>query len=112
MALCGLINKHSAAVLNAACAKALKSGVHRIKDIRRLIGEQAEQSTFAFAQSHPLIRNLSTYSDFIKMVTNPLKQGFEATRSAVEEVSHSGARLAQQFYPFVKKQKRSFFGIF
>jgi hypothetical protein len=46
------------------------------------------------------------------MVTNPLKEGFEATRSAVEEASHSGARLAQQFYPFVKKQKRSFFGIF
>jgi hypothetical protein len=46
------------------------------------------------------------------MVTNPLKEGFKATRSAVEEASHSGARLAQQFYPFVKKQKRSFFGIF
>ena len=46
------------------------------------------------------------------MVTNPLKEGFEATRSAVEEASHSGARLAQQFYPFVKKQKRSFFGMF
>jgi len=65
MALCGLINKHSATVLNTACAKALKNGTHRIKDIRRLIGEQAEQSTFAFAQSHPLIRNLTTYSDFI-----------------------------------------------
>jgi len=65
MALCGLINKHSAAVLNAACAKALKNGTHRIKDIRRLVGEQAEQSTFDFAESHPLIRNLSTYSDFI-----------------------------------------------
>ena len=36
-----------------------------VKDIRRLIGEQAKQSTFDFAQSHPLIRNLSTYSDFI-----------------------------------------------
>jgi hypothetical protein len=46
------------------------------------------------------------------MVTNPLKEGFEATRSAVEEASHSGARLAQQFYPFVKKQKRNLFGIF
>ena len=46
------------------------------------------------------------------MFTNPLKEGFKATRSAVEEVSHSGARLAQQFYPCVKKQKRSFFGIF
>jgi hypothetical protein len=46
------------------------------------------------------------------MVTDPLKEGFEAARSAVEEASHSGARLAQQFYPFVKKQKRGFFEIF
>jgi hypothetical protein len=65
MGLCGLIKKHSGAVLNAACLKALKSGTYRLKDIRRLIGEQAEQSAFNFAQSHPLIRNLTTYSDFI-----------------------------------------------
>jgi hypothetical protein len=65
MALCGLMNKHSTTVLHAACAKVLKNGTHRIKDIRRLIGEQAEQSTFAFAHSHPLIRNLTTYSNSI-----------------------------------------------
>jgi hypothetical protein len=65
MGLCGLIKKHSGAVLNAACAKALKSGTYRLKDIRRLIGEQAEQTAFGFAQSHPLIRDLKTYSDFM-----------------------------------------------
>ena len=58
MALCGLIKKHSGAALNAACDKALKGGSHRLKDIRRLIGEQASQGAFAFAQSHPLIRDL------------------------------------------------------
>jgi hypothetical protein len=42
MVLCGLIRKHSGAVLNAACAKALKSGTHRLKDVRRLIGEQSD----------------------------------------------------------------------
>jgi hypothetical protein len=31
----------------------------------RLIGEQPEQSAFDFAESHPLIRDLKTYSDFI-----------------------------------------------
>lgn len=54
MGLCGLIKKHSGAVLNAACLKALKSGTYRLKDIRRLIGEQPEQSAFNFAQSHAL----------------------------------------------------------
>jgi transposase len=65
MGLCGLIRKHSGAVLNTACAKALKSGTHRLKDVRRLIGEQSEQTAFGFAQSHPLIRDLKSYSDFM-----------------------------------------------
>jgi transposase len=65
MGLCNLIKKHSGAVLNAACAKALKAGTHRLKDVRRLIGEQSEQSAFSFAQSHPLIRDLKTYSEFV-----------------------------------------------
>ena len=65
MGLCGLIRKHSGAVLNTACTKALKSGTHRLKDVRRLIGEQSEQTAFGFAQSHPLIRDLKSYSDFI-----------------------------------------------
>jgi transposase len=65
MGLCNLIKKHSGAVLNAACAKSLKAGTHRLKDVRRLIGEQSEQTAFSFAQSHPLIRDLKTYSDFV-----------------------------------------------
>ena len=65
MGLCNLIKKHSGAVLNAACTKALKAGTHRLKDVRRLIGEQSEQTAFSFAQSHPLIRDLKTYSDFV-----------------------------------------------
>ena len=65
MGLCQLIKKHSPAVLNAACAKALHSGTYRLKDLRRLMGEQCEQTAFGFAQSHPLIRDLKTYSDFV-----------------------------------------------
>jgi transposase len=65
MGLCNLIKKHSGAVLNAACAKALKAGTHRLKDVRRLIGELSEQTAFSFAQSHPLIRDLKTYSEFV-----------------------------------------------
>jgi len=29
------------------------------------MGEQSEQTAFGFAQSHPLIRDLKTYSDFV-----------------------------------------------
>ena len=49
MGLCGLIKKHTAATIDAACQKALKAGVRRLKDIKRLIGEPGEQGNFAFA---------------------------------------------------------------
>ncbi len=65
MALCGLIHQHSGTALDKACAKALCNGTHRIKDVRRLIGEQAEQTQLCFVESHPLIRPLQAYSDFI-----------------------------------------------
>jgi transposase len=65
MGLCGLIKNHSATAINGACAKALKAGTYRFKDIRRLVGEQNEQNFFAFADNHPLIRDLSAYSNFI-----------------------------------------------
>ena len=65
MGLCNLVKKHTATAIDAACQKALKAGVRRLKDIQRLLGEPAEQSSFAFAQNHPLIRDLKTYSDFI-----------------------------------------------
>jgi len=70
MALCGLIKQHSAVALDAACGKALKSGTRRLKDIKRLIGEQATQTDFGFAQSHPLIRDLKIYSEFINHQQN------------------------------------------
>jgi transposase len=74
MALCGLIQKHSALALNASCAKALKTGTHRLKDLKRILGNGPEQSHFGFAQSHPLIRDLSTYSDFLHQhTTHPHK---------------------------------------
>jgi len=65
MGLCALIKQHSATAINTACSKALKAGTYRFKDLRRLIGQQSEQKTFAFADSHPLIRDLTVYSNFI-----------------------------------------------
>ena len=77
MGLCGLIKNHSASAINGACAKALKAGTYRFKDIRRLVGEQSEQSVFAFADNHPLIRDLSAYSNFISLVC----ESFSLTQS-------------------------------
>ena len=70
MALCGMIKKHSAFALDAASGKALKSGTRRLKDIKRLVGEQAVQSDFGFAESHPLIRDLKIYTEFINQQQN------------------------------------------
>jgi hypothetical protein len=58
--------KHTAATIDAPCQKALKVDLRRLKHIKRLIGEPSEQDNFAFAQNHPLMRDLRTYSDFIR----------------------------------------------
>ena len=70
MGLCGLIKNHSATAINGACAKALKGGTYRFKDLRRLIGEQSDQKVFAFADNHPLIRDLTVYSNFIHQLSD------------------------------------------
>ena len=70
MALCGLIKTHSASSLNTACAKAIKNGTYRLKDIKRLLGEKTVQGDFSFAESHPLIRDLNVYRDFINQQKN------------------------------------------
>jgi transposase len=65
MGLCNLIKKHSASALDLAATKALKAGTYRFKDLRRLIDQSSEQKVFGFADKHPLIRDLSIYSNFI-----------------------------------------------
>jgi hypothetical protein len=51
--------------VNAACAKALQNGAHSYKGVKALLGQRTEQVHFGFVESHPLIRNLGIYSDFI-----------------------------------------------
>ena len=66
MGLCNLVRHHSAATIDHACKRAVAAGTYRFKDIRRLLGENAVQTGFAFAEKHPLIRDLGTYSDFLR----------------------------------------------
>jgi hypothetical protein len=73
MGLCDLTKKHSATSLEKASVKALEHGLHRLKDLRHLLQDssanQPQQESFAFAQVHPLIRNLKTYADFLTTQT-------------------------------------------
>jgi hypothetical protein len=71
MGLCNLSKKHTSAAIDAACGKALVAGARRFKDVQRLLGTPSDQSTFAFAESHPLIRDLSDYAEFIRHHENP-----------------------------------------
>lgn len=78
MGLCNLTKKHSAASLDKASIKALELGLHRLKDLRHLLQDsspnQSQQESFAFAQIHPLIRNLKTYDDFLTSQTSHQEQ--------------------------------------
>jgi hypothetical protein len=47
-----------------------------------------------------------------RKIAAPIREGLEATKSAVEEASHSSARVGRQLHPFLKKQNRSFLNLF
>ena len=47
-----------------------------------------------------------------RYIAAPIKEGLEATKSAVEEVSQSGARVGRHLKPFFEKQKRPFRNLF
>ncbi len=68
MGLLDLSHEHSFKAINEVCAGAVSRGAWRLRDVRALLeSRQREvQTHFAFAQSHPLIRNLAEYGLFIK----------------------------------------------
>jgi len=68
MGLLSLTDQHSFKTLNDACASALSRGAWRLRDVRALLEQRQRevQTHLAFAQSHPLIRNLAEYGLFIE----------------------------------------------
>jgi hypothetical protein len=50
--------------------------------------------------------------DHGRSLAAPLKEGLDATKSAVGDVAHSSARVGRQWQPFLEKQKRSFLNLF
>jgi hypothetical protein len=47
-----------------------------------------------------------------RRLAEPIREGIEATKSAVEDVSQSGLNLQRYIRPIVKKQKRRFSNLF
>lgn len=67
MGLWSLGKKHPSHRINQACQQALESGARRLKDIKRLLEQEAPvQEALRFEETHPLIRDLSVYRDFIQ----------------------------------------------
>jgi hypothetical protein len=71
MGLVGLTERHSFKTVNDACASALSRGAWRLRDVKALLEQRQReiQTHLAFAQSHPLIRNLAEYGLFIQNKT-------------------------------------------
>jgi hypothetical protein len=71
MGLVHLTQEYAFKTLNDACASALSRGAWRLRDVRALLEQRQRevQTHLAFAQSHPLIRNLAEYGLFIESKT-------------------------------------------
>ncbi len=61
--LLSLAKKHSALDLEKACETAASYASYRLRTLRTLLKRQApRQESFAFLETHPLIRGLSEYA--------------------------------------------------
>jgi transposase len=67
--LVALTERHSFAAVNGACERALAKGTWRLRDVRAVLQTKEIQTTIAFEEHHPLIRNLSEYGLFIRTQT-------------------------------------------
>jgi transposase len=64
--LISLVNKHPRDHVNRACGIALSYGSYRLRTVRSLLDRDApRQQSFAFIEEHPIIRNLSEYSQIV-----------------------------------------------
>jgi transposase len=66
MGLVSLTERHSFRVVNDACTRAMARNTWRLRDVRALLQACEIQTHLAFAEQHPLIRDLSEYGHFIK----------------------------------------------
>ena len=65
--LLSLVHRHSKAQIESVCALALSHGAYRLKALRQLLAQPSRQENFEFMKSHPLIRDLQDYGNFVKV---------------------------------------------
>lgn len=66
--LLSLLGKYTSAQIDAACDKAWRSGALNYRTVKRLLKatDATSQQTMEFMDSHPIIREVSEYGDFIR----------------------------------------------
>jgi hypothetical protein len=63
--LLALAQKHPAKALENAAQKALHHGAWRLRDLRTLLEQTGPAPQLDFLETHPLIRSLDTYRDYV-----------------------------------------------
>jgi hypothetical protein len=63
--LLSLAHRHPAAAIDRACEIAHSYGAYRLRTVRTLIDRDAPKQQVAFTETHPLIRPLSDYAQFV-----------------------------------------------
>jgi transposase len=63
--LLSLAQKHPVKALEQAAQKALHHGTWRLRDLRTLLEQAGPTPQLDFLETHPLIRNLDTYRDYV-----------------------------------------------
>jgi len=59
--------RYSAAQMESVCDLALSHGAFRLKALRALLAQPIRQENFEFMETHPLIRDMADYGNFIKV---------------------------------------------
>ncbi|MFH1921464.1 MAG: IS21 family transposase [Planctomycetota bacterium] len=62
-----MTSKYTSRQINEGCELALSHGTWRLKALRSLIKSRARQEEFEFVQSHPLIRPMADYGQWLKV---------------------------------------------
>ena len=67
--LLALTRRHSVRDIEHACAQASAQGTYRLRELRRLIQQAPQQTTFEWLEQHPVIRGLADYGAFLNAST-------------------------------------------
>ena len=65
--LLSIAKKSTPSRMEVACGQALSHGSYRLKTLRKLLTEPVKQENFEFMDEHPLIRQMSEYTEFVNV---------------------------------------------